>query len=225
MKKMSFIMAASNGAENLTRTWLAYATALKSFAQLDEFAVELDRVLHHRLPSEIFRGLLRGREDEIRQDAAILLVERFLIGNKRLMQATRKGIFREVENQLSRSISSAVQVSLRRLRRQVAREAILFRRIRNKDAGIYYHPSERKFWGLPLAVQQELALQALHLAVTGQLLSRSQADIAVSMVAGSISQSGLARKLRISRQAVHQRLQPVRKYLWDVMETLEFPLL
>lgn len=224
MNKMSCIMAAPNGAGNLTRTWLAYAAGPKSFEKLDKFAVELDHALHWCLPSSILRGPLRGRENEIRQDAAILLVGTFLVGNKRLMNATRKGIVREVENQLARSISGAVRYSLRRLRRQAARDAVLFRRLYHQDAGSCSHPSAQKFWGLPLAVQHELALQALHVAVTGKLLSRKQADVAASIVADNISPSDLARQRGISRQAVHQSLQPVRKYLWTVIETLEFPL-
>lgn len=222
-KTSSTTIAAPYRAGNLTRAWLASADDSQSADKLDKLAIELDTTLRHRLPSGTFRGILAGREDEVRQDAAILLVEGFLLGNRRLMRATRAGNVSEAANQLSRSISGAISISIRRLRRQAARYFARFQPISDHDHGTCCHPSDRQYWSLPLAVQRALALQALHVAVTGRLITRQQASLAEAIATGT-SQATAAREYGISRSAISQRLQPVRRYLGEVLTNLEFPL-
>lgn len=219
----SSTIAVPSRAGNLTRAWLACADDSQSADKLDKFATELDGVLRQRIPSGTFRGFLRGREDEIRQDAAILLIEGYLLGNRRLMRATRAGNVSEVANQLSRSVSAAISVSIRRLRRQAARHVARFQPLQEHNGGTCCHPSSLGYWSLPLPVQRSLALQALHLAVTGSLITRQQASVAENIVAGK-SPTAIAREYGVSRSAIAQRLQPVRRYLSDVVANLEFPL-
>lgn len=219
MKKTT-LMAVPLGTENLTAAWMKFAAA-ESLENLDRLGIELDRALRSRLPGGSCSWPIQGREDELRQDAAILLVQKFLLGNRRLMLATRKRQIGEVERELAHSLFHAVRIARKRLIHHAHAEAARVRSLALQDEGHCPHPTDRKFWSLPLALQRELALQALNIAVTGHLVPKPSAKLARDLITGSATQSELARKAGITRPAVHRRLEPVRQHLWDIIETLE----
>jgi DNA-binding CsgD family transcriptional regulator len=89
--------------------------------------------------------------------------------------------------------------------------------------GQVHHPSDRSLSSLPYPVLRELALAALRQAVEQKGLARHSADIATTIIRDGLSQAEVARRLQISRSAVHQRLAPARKYFQDAMQTQELP--
>ncbi|CAN5781458.1 hypothetical protein BH09VER1_BH09VER1_17810 [soil metagenome] len=212
---------ANNG---LVRAWLAFAATPQSKHCLNQIGRELDRAIRESLPAGTFRDVLRGREQEFWQDANILLLQRFLVGNPRLTKATREVDTNEIANQLYRSISASLKISIARRRRIGRMEERRFREITDADIGLCYHPACRQFWALPSAVQFEITRIALQHAVASNLLSSASVKVARLMLAKNFNQSKAAREIGISRQAINQRLKPVGRFLNAYITHLEFPM-
>lgn len=179
--------------------------------------------LRSRLPDYSLPGMLRGCEADIRQETNLLLLGKYLRGNPQLLEATRNEDWFEIGNQLERSISAALNVVIWRMRhalvqeaerrREFAAEAYWMRGMQNGEpfAG-------RSIWIFPIAIQIEIALGMLNSAVNTKRLSPSAAAIVAMMLEERMTQSEVARRLQISRSAVHQRLQPVCAYLRKTVE-------
>ena len=73
-------------------------------------------------------------------------------------------------------------------------------------------------------MQRELVFAALRMALREKHLKPHHAAVAIAMVDGEMSQQQLATEMGVSRQTIHQRLQPVREFLQAHIETLELPL-
>lgn len=196
-----------------------------SRTELNRLAQVLDCTLRVKLPNDTFLGPLRGLEAEIRQEAMFLLTQRFLSGNFRLMCATEDGHHDEVGRELLRSLGAALKYAGRSLRRKVFRDLKRTDKKPEGPGGSCEHPSRLGYWSLPIAVQIELALKALQLAVAKQAISAGHAKMASALLETASSQTELSRRLGVSRQAIHQRLRPVRITLHRIIEELEFPLL
>ena len=103
--------------------WLAYRTETNNHEMLDRFAREAMMACRRRLPEGRLTGVLKGRENDIRQDAIEMLFERYLRGNKALAVATDARDAESVERSLNASIVACVFFSLRRHTRKACAEA------------------------------------------------------------------------------------------------------
>jgi len=200
---------------DLPEGWIRFTEYPECQQRLNALAVNLDKLLRARLPEDTLKGLLKGREREIQQDAHLLLLSRFLSGNRKLLQATRTGTHSEILNQVQRSISAAVNINMRRLRRMLSQESNRWVPL-PEDAGSfgrYDHVSNRGYWELPYPIQRELALLMIRRALQQARITRGSAMLATTMIEQNLTQAEMARQLRVSRSAVNQRLASVRECL------------
>jgi len=186
----------------------------------------IDERLRQMLPEGCLKDVLIGQESEIRQCAALMLLQRFLNGNQQLQFATEQKDLAEVANQLQRSISASLRIASRRLRRSLQRDRSRFtefNEIANTQKTI--HPACReKVCELPFEAQRSLLLLLLEEGVRARSISPANSRMVQLMVDQELSQTEMAAELGITRQAVNQRIRCVAEGLEDSIEKAEFPL-
>lgn len=212
----------------LAFAWAQYLKDPGDSEAMDRLARELEGQLLKYLPKRSRSGILCGREGEIRQEALLLLLQRYLGGNTSLLKATKKQSLAEISQELRRSILGALQASQRKLIHKLRRElkqTDYCERIEDHLLGVCCHPSEHNsVWQLPYEGQRELVFAGLRIAIAKHLLPTGSAELVIKMIEENLTQSAMAEATGVSRQAVSQRLTPVRKYLKRYVEETEFPL-
>jgi len=208
----------------LATAWLGFAAKPECVKALNKMADALDHELHLRLPEDTLGGLLLGRESEVRQNVNLLLLERYLLGNRQLVDVTRtKGSDLDISDQIGRSINSALSIITRRMRRAAAKESARWQVLSEAEvkSGFYHHTSNLGFWDLPYVAQRELALFLLRKAASQARITPKSTALASTMVEQELTQAEMARRMHISRAAVHQQLAPVRQALRAAVEAEE----
>lgn len=186
--------------EQLADAWMAWLADGSKTHVLGEAAMQAIR-------KQIPGGLLQGQEDDVRQNAAELLFEKFLLGNGELLAATVEGNAAEIARQIERSSLAAGTIALRRHRQHAGREAQRRERLAQaveRGELIIAEPHEPE---MPPKTKAELALAGLSIAVANGEIGKINAELTRSILAGEKSQALLAREHGISRAAVCRRMQ------------------
>lgn len=212
---------------DLAQVWINYCGDPERKDSENALASKLDALFKRKFPDRSCQGILNGREQEVRQEAYLLLVGRYLAGNRILIAATSNGDREQIENQIKRSLSGALKSVARSMRRTAERHLELHAYGEDLDVcpqAACIHPAyQTSYWELPYEMQLRMVFAALRLGLHNGLFCSMSADIVVAMLEGGHSQSQIAKALGISRQAVHSRLAPVRKHLQGLIESQEFP--
>lgn len=225
----SSLAASSEAPHNsVAQKWLSLWNNPDDEHALDQLGTEIDYLLCRLLPRGRILGPLLDWEADIRQEAGLLLYQRYLAGNKDLISASRLQDHEEITGQIRRAVWVALKVTIWRYRKKFRRVIQLFESSANIDEFkdiAWPHPAEyRRIGELPLDVQLHLVRSVLRRAVREKRLSVENAAIASTLLEGNISQAQLAKSLGVSRQAINQRLLPVRQYLQSAIHDEEFPL-
>ena len=211
----------------LAAAWLNYCDHPESPNACEHLAIHLDQLFKNRLPNGQYSGILQGREDEVRQEA-YLLVGDYLSGNKDLIAATEARNLVEISNQIHKSLAGSLRSVSRTLKKKSNRHMRLHAYGQDLDGCAQYaniHPAYRKsLWDLPFEAQRDLVFAAMRTAVREKLLQTRNANIAINMVSKGLNQRQIAAIMGVSPAAVHQRLAPVRRFLKSHLENQEFPL-
>ncbi len=224
MSTKTFIAsAAPKGSDHMVEAWLAFAAAPLLKENLNNLAELLEAEVRRRIPHNSQEDLL-GIRDEIIQKTCLRLLGGHLSGNPKLLLATRSGSVAVISYQLRVCISTALKYERKEAIRRAVRHNARQTELTEDNGGVSLHPAGRSFWELPYEVQRELALAALRLAVTQRLLTASNAAMAIRMIEGNLTEAEVSREMGISRQAVNQRMEKVRKHLPKMIDTQEFPL-
>jgi len=209
----------------LASAWLSYCRDPECREVCGHFAIKLDALLKSRVPDGNYQGVLKGLEDEVRQEAYLLLVGKYLAGNPELIAATAAGSRKEITNQITKSLCGSIKAITRTMKK------LRWRHLEFHACGVdldtcyqVRHPAQRRtLWELPFDLQRQMVFASLQNAIQEKLLVARSARIAMTMVDEGLTQSDIAKSLGISRPAVHQMLAPVRDYLKRDIETREFP--
>ena len=209
----------------LASAWLSYCRDPKCREACGHLAVQLNGLLKIRVPDGLYQGVLKGLEDEVRQEAYLLLVGKYLAGNPELIAATAAGSRKEIANQIMKSICGSIRSVRQTMKKQRWRRMDIYACGEDIDAiPRVWHPAQRSsLWDLPFELQREMVFASLQNAIEEKLLKARSARIAMTMVDEGLTQSDIAKSLGISRPAVHQMLAPVRDYLRSDIEKREFP--
>jgi hypothetical protein len=209
---------------SLVKAWIDFCSSPE--AAQDELARHLDALLKNRLPNGRCQELIAGREDEIRQEACLLLVQRYLAGNPALFDATEALDEDEVAEQIERSARASIKAVKRAMKKAVLKRA----RAHHDNADVEAicgadHPANRQnLWALPFEVQRTLVFSTLRRAADQNLLPQSSVSVAADMLELEMTQSMLAKTRDVSRQSIHQHLSRVREMLNHEIANTEFPL-
>jgi len=203
--------------------WILYCKTPECSTTLSNLGVAIDNECRLRLRDGCLRGLLQGQEAEIRQIASLNLLTNFLLGNRRLIDATSEGNESSILLELSKSVFAALRFSRLQLARSLSLEASRSVEFRESHGGACQHPSQSHFFGLPQEIRRELTLASVRIAVERGVLSKSNASIARMIVAEGFSVSKIAERLSLSRSAVYQQIRRIKKCLPGILEEMEFP--
>ena len=207
--------------------WLNFCDDRENRAANDQLAVQLDMIFKERLPDNHYDGILIGREEEVRQEAYLLAASKYLAGNPELIAATAARNHLGIDSQIRRSVGGSIKSAAQTLKKRIKRHWQLHSYGENIDGhpqAVCTHPAcHTSLWDLPYSAQRQMVFAALRAAIRKKLLHARNARILIDMINEGLTQSEIARRLGISRAAIHQRLEPVRKYVKDHIETQEFP--
>lgn len=209
---------------DLAKAWIAFCTSPEA-AQSD-LACHLDALLKAWMPDGRCQGPISGQEDEIRQEAYLLLVQRYLAGNAALFNATAKLDESEIAEQIQRSARASLTATKRSMKKAAVRRA----EVHDHDADVSEvfgaeHPANRaSLWALPFEVQRALVFSILRRAADEHLLPPRSLSVAKDVLELELSRTSVAKNRGISRQSVHQHLSRVGKMLKREMARTEFPV-
>jgi len=214
--------------QTLASKWLDFYSNPDDDQALNQLGAEIDELLCRFLPRGRFLGILLDWEEEIRQEAGLLLYNRYLAGNKGLIAATRAKDHDEIAGHIRRSVWVALKVTVWRYRKKLHEWIQIFESNVNLDEhplAVWPHPADyRQIGELPLEVQLHLVRVALRRAVREKRLGAQNVELACTLLEGNVTQAELAKSRGVTRQAINQRLASVRKYLQDAIHNEEFPL-
>lgn len=212
----------------LATKWLEFCNNPDDDQALNRLGNEIDELLCRFLPRGRFLGVLLDWEEEIRQEAGLLLYTRYLAGNRGLIEATRAKDHIEIAGHIRRSVWVALKVTVWRYRKKLHQWIQIFESNGNLDEhplAVWPHPADyRRIGELPLEVQLNLVRAALRRAVCEKHLGAQNVELACTLLEGNVTQAELAKSRGITRQAINQRLASVRKYLQGAIQNEEFPL-
>lgn len=217
---------APNFPDQLTDSWMAFVQAPDNASAQNRFAAELNEQVRKFLLRGTLITPLKNLSDDLCQEACMLLFAKLLAGNEDLVAATRVGHRPSIAGQLRRSVSAALRFSRWKLLKRISPQSEQSEpeKIRGETEGNQHPANFTTFRELPLERQQKLVLDMLRQAVRDLRLAPDKAELARSLLENNHTQADLARSLGVTRQALHQRLQPVWRFLRKAIDDHEFPL-
>jgi len=218
--------SSDNFPDPLTDSWIAFIQAPDDGSAQNQFAFELNEVVRKFLLRGSLIAPLKNLSDDLCQEASLLLFSKLLTGNKELVTATRSGHRALIAGQIRRSVSAALRFSKWKLLKMLTRApGQLHPEKDTTEVVTYQHPAHfMALRELPFETQQKLVLGMLRQAVREVHLTSDNAELARTLLENNLTPADLARLLGVTRQAVHQRLKPVWRYLRKTIDDQEFPL-
>ena len=214
--------------QKLARAWQDYCHDPDSSLAADLLAIHLDAQFKRRVPDGHFTGILKGRDGDVRQEAYLLLLGKYLGGNPGLLAATATGNRQAIVDEIQRSLGSSIRSVSKTLKKQMLRHEKIHAYGEDIDThpkNTCTHPACREnIWELPFELQKQIVFASLRIAIRDNRLLARSARVVMDMLEKGLTQSQIAESQGISRQAVHAILAPVRRHLVKVVATQEFPL-
>jgi hypothetical protein len=215
----------TNPIQQLATAWISYNDEVTDSSRMERLAEALDKTLKAMLPDGRLRDITRGREGEIRNEAALACLDSFFAGNDQLVEATVNFNSDEIVSQLRRSINAAMRIQSARIRKEMASDAKRFvsvdeELIPQRDT----HPAVRKSeWELSPSLHVDFVLNAIDQALSDEELPEQTLSIIREMVDEGLTQSQVARRHKISKAAVNQRLKRAASAINRAISKAELP--
>jgi hypothetical protein len=214
--------------EKLCDAWIAYKADPRDETTREVLALEVSAAIKREYPR--FRGpWLQHNEDDVRSHAATLLMDAYLVGNRRLLQATGAGDRRRIGEELSRSLRGAVSTAKRETLKPIRGHKKLIKKLEEASAGTEAsepHPSQyRSLRDLPAASQQQLLLDIVDRGLESAAINREVAELAGKIIDEGLTPAEAGRTLGMTRRKTHARMKRLRGYLNRSIEHAEFPMM
>lgn len=190
--------------------------------EVNRVAVELDLLARSFFREGVRGGILAHHEDEIRQDAILLALNWFTKGNKPA-SANDESPVRPWNT--THAIAAALKFTKLRYYKRLSKEAERRGGFDEARVGSCNHYFDLKPREWPEATVRELIRQAIHSAVKSSRVSQANGCIALHVFHHEEPVNQVAKRRRVHRTAIYQRLSPVRRELTDVVGTIEMPVL
>lgn len=192
---------------------------------LDDLANQIDGIVRRKLPNGVMGGILSGKEPEIRQDTTIRLLKGFLFKNVGYAEAAERKDQDAATYYLERAVSIVLRHQKARLKRKLAKEQNRQVEITERNAGSCLHPVELDYWELPLAIRIEMNRASLRLGVGTGLITLVNAGIMSKIIDSETSVENIAKSLGVTRGAIYQRVNRVRRVTAGLLAHIDVPML
>lgn len=191
----------------------------------NDLATALDSLLREYLPTDALSNPIGGRESEVRQAALDLLRFRYLKGNKQLVRSVIKLNARCVRKYFEIAVRGAIKNASDTLAQQTLRrrETSLDHIVHTDILTVAPERTARNFSELPVALQMQVVLAGLRKGAAEGKVPAKTVAIVEEILEHDITVTEIADGLKVTPQAVSQRLKRIRPYIDRHIETEEFP--
>ena len=185
---------------------------------LEQIAEELTDRARQRLPDGVLQGILRGSEEDIRQEAILLALRWYL-------RDDCENRDKPVEAwHAARAIAGALRIIKRDAIKDLLDEADKRHRIDPMPTRIC-HPVMVRACDWPTPVMRDFCHQAIRIAVRDRRISPLNAAVAEAVYVDGIQVLDLAARRKVHRSSIYQHLSRAQRHLRDVIESMEVPLM
>lgn len=187
-----------------------------------QYANEIDAICRRRLPdSVIMNGILAGRESEIRQNAMLMLMSGFLIGNTRLIAAKKAKRPDDVTFEIERSTAIALRKCKQRLASKLTDAGSAYVQISGRNGGKCKHPYDLEIHEWMPDTKARVVMNGLGIAVKEKQLSPDNAELVTMIVKDGRTVVEVAAHFQVSTNAVYQRIRRVGKMMPEYLSRLD----
>jgi len=187
-----------------------------------QYANQIDAVCRRRLGDNvIMKGVLAGRESEIRQEALLMLMSGFLAGNPRFSAAIKANNAVAIAFEIERSTAIALSKCKKRLASYLTHVCSVHVQISERNGGSCNHPYDRHIHEWMPDTRIKMVLSGLKTAVKAKQLSEGNAKLVTMIIKDGRSITEVAAQFRVSSNAIYQRLRRVRKVLPELLSRLD----
>lgn len=215
--RMAAATAAGNDNENTATAWLTWQEGKErngAFGAILKEAVQRSVATRARCRiGELPPAML----EDIAQDAAVLLIDRYLRGNRALTLATKARHTERIAEEIKRSIKGAAEVAVKRAMGRAGLESARMARLAEAAAHGELPDAGEATYRLPHEQQMQLALAALHKAVRDQLMNPDRASVMREVLSGKPT-AQVARERGLSSSAISQQVNKGAKLLGRMIE-------
>ena len=190
-------------------------------ADLDQFGLELDTLARISLRDGVLRGILQGHEEEVRQEA-IILVLKWFFRHTTEPQTFKSEITQSVWH-TPRALANALKIAKLRYLEYLSKDANLMEPLDEGNGGWVLHPSDLLPHEWPESVTLEFIQKGIQMAVKLGCISPANACIGSLILVEQMPVAEVAKRLGVHRSAVYQQLRRVLKALPAVIDNIDPP--
>lgn len=193
---------------------------------IEQVATELDRIARKRLPDGVIKqGVLSGYEAEIRQEALIMAVDGFLQGNTGYQASSAERDEVAISTAMERCMAITLQITKRRMASRLSRSQSKESQLTETNGGTRQHPSQCRPCDWPPDVKANVIMRSVVMAVNQGKLSVSNATIVSMVCERGMGVEDVAETWKVSRSAVYQQIQRVRRVIPDIIDQVDICLM
>lgn len=185
---------------------------------LDQVAEELVRLAEIRLPNNVLRGDLTGLEQDIRQDAVLLSLSRYLKQNTEIPDIPK------YPWHAPREIAAALKIQKRDYLKLIKRKLEALQRVSEQQAAIVDHPTRLRACDWSSFTMRMVLRKAILTALKNGRISLANAAVGLGLFIDGITVKEMAKRRGVSRGAIYQHLGRVRREVPDIIDGIEVPL-
>lgn len=183
---------------------------------------EIDAICRRKLPDGVIRrGILAGRESEIRQETLIMVLSGYLEGHHGYQSAKHIGDTENMRNEMGRCVAIALQICKRRMESMLTKRSAKNVPITEMLGGVSMHPSDWTTSDWPASARVRVVLRAADEAVRARKLSPMNAWILNMAIREGMKVQEISARINVTDNAVYQQLRRVRKVLPEIIENFE----
>lgn len=185
---------------------------------LDRVAEELVRLADIRLPNNVLRGDLTGMEADIRQDAILLSLSRYLKQDAEFPDAPK------YPWHAPREIAAALKIQKRDSLKSIKQRLETLQRMSDEPDAIVDHPTRLRTCDWSSSTMRMVLREAILTALKNRRISLANAAVGLGLFVDGITAKEMAKRRHVTPSAIYQHLGRVRREVPDIINGIEVPL-
>ncbi len=182
---------------------------------LERMAEELALYAEQKMRPGVLQGVLRGAEDDIRQEAVILALRWYVKHKRNLNKDTEPW-------NAPRSLAIALRFIKRRFLQKIQKSPKTIQ-INDAPEGILDHPSNLQHYEWPADRMRTAVERALSMTLKSGTISHSNHVVAHLVLIQNLSVSAAGLQLGLTRSAIYQQLKKINKSIRPLIDQIEVP--